>query len=392
MATLSRRAALVSAAAAVWCWPRQSAAPWPNSSSTFRLPAPPKPGQKPFYSDRFIDHDPPLAYVHCPSICTLPDGRMACAWYAGSREGARDVAIWIAHWQFVDQQAVAINPEGTWGPPSVRMDHQIAMDDLDRYVKKVGNSVLFTADDRIWLVYVTIAIGGWSGSSLNACSSTDAGKTWSRSQRLIVSPFFNVSELVRAAPVILDTGEIGLPIYHECIGMFPEMLWLRSDGDRLSAVKTRMAGGRSLLQPTVVPVDGRHALAFLRNHSAHRRMASQSSADGGQTWTPPIETDLVNADASVAAVRLSTGHLLVALNNSAHSRDNLSLALSPDGVSQWQLIATLDDQPGEKFAYPYMIQDSQGVVQLVYSWKMKRIRHIVMNEAWLLAQIGKPLA
>ena len=39
-----------------------------------------------------------------------------------------------------------------------------------------------------------------------------------------------------------------------------------------------------------------------------------------------------------------------------------------------------------------MIQDSQGVVQLVYSWKMKRIRHIVMNEAWLLAQIGKPLA
>lgn len=389
MEDLTRRSVLASAAAALWAWPRPDRGPLPASDATFRLPPPPDDG-RPFFASGFIDHDPPLAYVHCPSVCELPDGGLACAWYAGTEETARDVAIYLAVTPPVDAAGQA---EVAWGSPRAVVDRAGAIADLDRYVDKVGNAVLFSdAARRLWLVYVTIGLGGWSGSSLNACWSDDGGATWSPSRRLTLSPFFNVSELVRAAPVLLDSGEIALPVYHECIGKFPELLWLRPEADRLVATKSRLAGGRSLLQPAVVPLGGREAVAFLRNHGPSRRLVEQRSADGGRSWTPPAPTPLANPDASVAAVRLSTGAVLVAFNNSTSGRENMSLAVRDGGSDAWSVIATLDREPGRKFAYPYMVQDRRGLVHLVYTWKMQRVRHVAFNEAWIHAQPREPIA
>ena len=95
---------------------------------------------------------------------------------------------------------------------------------------------------------------------------------------------------------------------------------------------------------------------------------------------------LPNPDASVAAVRLSDGTVLVACNLSRQGRSTLDLVLFDAAADTWHRLATLDDEPGERFAYPYMVQDGRGRVHLVYAWKMRRIRHVVMNEAWLLAQ------
>ena len=390
MEDLTRRSVLASAAAALWAWPRPDRGPLPSAAAAFRMPAEPIADAEPFFAGGFIDHEPPLAYVHCPSICELPTGGLACAWYAGSRETARDVAIYMS-----EAAPATAGSAGriAWSLPRAIIDRATAIAELDRYVDKVGNAVIFPdGSGRIWLVYVSIAVGGWSGSALNARCSTDGGRTWSSSRRLSLSPFFNVSELVRAAPVLLDSGEVALPVYHECLGKFPELLWLRPQGDRLVATKSRLAGGRSLIQPTVVPLGGRDAVAFLRNHGPTRRLTEQRSTDGGRSWSPPIPLALHNPDASVAAVRLSSGEVLVAFNDSAKNRENLSLALGSDGGrGDWTLIGRLDREPGEQFAYPYMIQDGRGLVHLVYTWKMKRVRHVVMNEAWILAQPREPI-
>lgn len=390
MEDLTRRSVLASAAAALWCWPRADRGPLPSATALFQLPAVPAADERPFFASGFIDHDPPLAYVHCPSLCERSDGSLACAWYAGSRETARDVAIYMAEGPPIAESASA---DIAWSSPHAIVDRDKAVNELDRFVDKVGNAVLFAdGTGRLWLVYVTIAVGGWSGSSLNACTSTDDGKTWSASRRLTLSPFFNLSELVRAAPMLLDSGEIALPIYHECVGKFPEMLWLRPEGDRLVATKSRLAGGRSLLQPAVVPCAARQALVYLRDHSSCQRMMVQRTSDGGRSWTPPTPTPLPNGDACIAARRLSNGSVLLAFHPSPESRDTLSLAVSPDGIDGWGSIATLDHEPGQKFAYPYMIQDRRGLVHLVYAWKMKRVRHVAMNEAWILAQPREPIA
>lgn len=389
MEDLTRRSVLASAAAALWAWPRTDRGPLPSAGARFLLPASQPPADdQPFFASGFIDHDPPLAYVHCPSICELPTGGLACVWYAGSREAVRDVSLYLAE----SPSLAPASSAPAWGSPRLVIDRDRAVADLDRFVDKVGNAVLFTdATGRLWLVYVTIGVGGWSGSSLNACSSTDGGKTFSNSRRLSLSPFFNVSELVRAAPVRLDSGEIALPVYHECIGKFPEIVWLRPEGDRLVARKSRMAGGRSLLQPAIVPIDGTEAVAFLRDHGPARRLVEQRSSDGGQSWSAPTPTPLANPDASVAAVRLSNGAVLVALNHSAENRGNLSLAIHDPSSDAWRIVATLDRESGQKFAYPYMIQDRRGLVHLVYTWKMKRIRHVAMNEAWIFAQPAEPI-
>ncbi len=390
MEQLTRRSVLAAGAAAPWAWLRRGDDAVPAIGAAFIGPPRAIPAAEPFFASGFLDHVPPVPYVHCPSICELADGGLACAWYAGSAEATRDVAVWLA-----TAPAVSTAAEGraAWSQPRAVVDRARAAADLDRFVDKVGNGVVFRApDDRVWLVFVSIAVGGWSGSTLNACSSADGGATWSAVRRLVLSPFLNVSELVRAAPVMLDSGEIALPIYHECAGKFPEMLWLRPVGDRLIARKTRLAGGRSLLQPAVVPLDAERGLAFLRDHSARRRLVVQATDDAGRTWSPPSPTPLPNPDASVAALALSDGTVLLACNRARSLRESLDLVLFDPTAKAWHAIATLDRETGARFAYPYLIRDRRGVVHLVYTWKMARIRHVAMNEAWIRSQPREPVA
>jgi len=389
MDDLTRRSVLSAGAAAVWAWPRRERATSP-ADSAFRLAAVPAADEPPLFVTGFIDHDPPVPYVHCPSLCERADGGLACAWYAGSYETARDVGVWLTTAPAIAGDAAE---PVAWAPPRVVIDRSLATAQLDRFIDKIGNAVVFPDDTgRLWLVFVTIAIGGWSGSTLNACSSMDGGVTWTTSRRLPVSPFFNISELVRGAPLRLDSGEIVLPVYHECIGKFPEVLWLRPEGDDLRVRKTRLAGGRSLLQPAIVPLDGRRCLAFLRDHSPAHRLVVQRSDDTARTWSTPEPTPVPNPDASVAAVRLSDGTVLVACNLARQGRATLDLVRFDPAAETWHRLATLDDEPGERFAYPYMVQDRCGRVHLVYTWKMRRVRHVVMNEAWLRAQRREPVA
>jgi predicted neuraminidase len=384
MVDLSRRALLASTALAVWGVPARRQTDLPGPGSPFILPPRPSAGAAPAFAEAFIDHDPPLDYVHCPSLCPLPDGRLLCTWYAGSREGARDVAVFLAE----SPGVAAGGTTAAWGPPRGIIAPRTATVELGRFVAKVGNAVIFAdATGRPWIVYVSIAVGGWSGSSLNACSSPDGGRTWTASRRLALSPFFNISELVRAAPVLTADGTVGLPAYHECVGKFPEMLWLKADGDRLLATKTRLAGGRAWLQPAVVPLGERTALAFLRNHAHPRRLLVQRTDDAGATWSLPADTSLPNPDASIAAVRLSSGAVLLAFNDSLHDRTNLRLAVSADGVDGWRRIATLAEDSGGSFGYPFMIQDAAGTVHLVHEWNKQRVRHLAFNEAWVTARL-----
>lgn len=388
MEDLTRRGALAVLGGAVWAWPTSGQRDLPHAAPGFDMHPTPDGGDAAWFTTGFIDHDPPVDYVHCPSVCERPDGGLACSWYAGPREGHRNVAIWMAETQRPDTGAHA---PSLWSQPRPIVTRHSAMDDLDRFVRKVGNGVVFAdATGRMWLVFVTIAVGGWSGSSLNATSSVDGGRSWSPCRRLTLSPFFNISELVRAAPVRLESGEIGLPVYHECLGKFPEMLWLRPDGDMLRAVKSRMTGGRAFLQPAVVPLGTREAIAYLRDYSGSRRLTVQRTSDGGRTWTAPAATPLPNDDSSAAAVRLSSGQVLLAYNSCPEGRDTLAFAVSPDGVADWRTLLDLDHEAGQSFDYPFMLQDRRGLVHLVYTWKKKRVRHVAFNEAWVAEQMGGP--
>lgn len=309
--------------------------------------------------------------VHSATAVEISRGRIRAFWYGGSREGAKDVAIYTA---VFDPRA------SSWGPQEIAVTREQTAEDLGRYVKKLGNPVV--ARDprgRLWLFYVSVSLGGWSGSAVNFRISEDEGATWGRARRLVSSPLLNLGTLVRGPAVVFEDGALGLPVYHELLGKFGELLRISPEGEVLG--KTRLSHGRTSLQPVVVPLSPLEAVAFMRSSgSSPRRVLSVATRDGGRRWSDLAETALPNPDAAVAALRTSGGEVLLAFNDSASDRGNLKLAVSRDGGGRFEILR--DVAPPEppdastELAYPWLLETSDGSLHLLYSWDRRRIVHV----------------
>jgi predicted neuraminidase len=189
----------------------------------------------------------------------------------------------------------------------------------------------------------------------------------------------NLGTLVRGPAIHFEDGTLGLPVYHELIGKFGELLRLSPQGEVLD--KTRLSTGRSSLQPAVVPLGRLEAVAFLRSSGfSPRRVLSVRTEDGGRTWSDLAPTELPNPDGSVAALRASNGELLIAFNDSEVDRRNLKLALSPDGGRSFTVLLTVEPPGGnassQELAYPWLLESSDGALHLLYSWNRGRIVHV----------------
>lgn len=345
------------------------------------VPPPAKPAPAvPWQHEGPVPNRPGIASVHVASMAEYAPGRLAAAWYGGSREGARDVAIFLSTRALGDSQA--------WTPPVVIMDQPMAQRELDRFVKKVGNPLIFSnGRGGLELLYVSIAVGGWSGSSLNWKSSPDGGRSWTPSRRLVLSPFFNVSELVKNQPVSLQGGGWMVPIYHELFGKFTELLWLDVPGAGAFATRSRAFGGRTAFQPAVVPTGSDEALLLCRTAGAQTEVFGSLSRDGGLHWESPAPVGLPNPGSGLDAIRLADGRILAAINDARSGRDSLRLVVSPDGGRSWQRGAIVASEPGAEFSYPFLLQSSDGTIHLVFTWKRESIRYHEFNAAWLDASL-----
>lgn len=347
----------------------------------FELSSPSIPADaQPFFFNEEINPTSPEAKAHSGTLAELPDGSLAAAWYAGSGEGARDVTI----------QFAARGAEGEWSAPRAIFDRAAVGAAMDRYVLSLGNPLLLPeSDGKLGLLFVSIAAGKWSGSSINYSVSSDRGETWTSPQKLTLNPLGNLSALPRNPPVKLIGGGWAVPVYEEFLGRFPEMLWLRAEDTVPRAAVSRMDDGMTVFQPSVVPTSAENALAFYRDDSGIGRVMIAESSDAGRTWSKGQPSTVPNFDSGVCALRLPDGRLICAFNDStSRKRENLRLAISSDGRS-WRTFATLAEERGENFAYPYMILGRDGRVRMVYSARDTRIVYAEFNAAWVDAQIAR---
>jgi predicted neuraminidase len=380
-----RTIVLVASAAALHLLPLWQCEVNPPTNPAFALSAPATPdiGDAADFREELVDPALSTPSAHVASLCELPDGRLGAAWYGGTREGHQDVALFFS--------LRSKGEAGSWSPPQAVVTRDSATRELQRYVRKVGNAVVF-ADTRgaLWLVYVSVAVGGWSGSSLNFKRSVDDGRTWTPSRRLTLSPFDNISELVKNKPATLAGGDWVLPIYHEAAGKFPELLWFREVPGVFSFAKTRLFGGATAFQPALVPLASNEALALCRPAGGSRAIMLSRSTDAGLHWSAPQSTGLPNPDSGVDALRLFDGRLLMAFNDSTKARDNLRLAISNDNGVSWTRAATIVAEPGGEFSYPFLLQSADGRVHLVYTWQRKGIKHVAFSLAWLNSRAALP--
>jgi predicted neuraminidase len=376
---LSARWLLILLAILLNCFPMLRSGGRPALSRlTFAVPAPTVPVPAPaatLFQEEIINPNAPLPMAHVASICELRDGGLAAAWYAGSEEGARDVVI---------QFATRAPDAPAWSSPRVIVSREMAERDLYRPIKKIGNPLLFSdTSGQLSLLYVSITVGGWSGSSLNLTRSEDGGLTWAPSRRLTLNPLFNLGELVKNGPVPLSDGTSLVPIYQELAGRVPELLWFHPSRGGLSLAKSRIDGGRSGYQPALVALSTNTALAILRDFSPRQRVSVARTDTAARVWSSPVALDLPNPDSGLAALRLTDGRMLLVFNDSTTGRENLRLAVSMDEGRTWRRVATLDQVSERGVDYPFVIQTRDGLVHIVYAWKLAVIKHIVFNAAWL---------
>jgi predicted neuraminidase len=358
--------------------------------SELRVPEVPAPviGKKPQISTQVSIPEPRAQFipetaapsVHAGSAILLNDGNLRAFWFAGSREGATDVVI---------QTAVFDTKSSSWGNPEVVIDRVAAEKGLARYIKKLGNPLpVRSSQGKLQLYFVTVSVGGWAGSSISWMESSDEGTTWSRPQRLITSPALNLSTLIKAPGFNFADGTLGLPVYHEWMGKFGELI--RIDGDRVID-KRRMSAGRALLQPIVFIDTPEKAVAYFRQarSAGPPRIASALTENAGQSWDSGPDLDLANPNAAIAGLHLSNGDRLIALNDLESARHRLVLAIAPAGTSNWNVITELESDQTlingshREFSYPSLLLGKNGEVHLIYTYDRKKMKHIQFDPRWI---------
>ena len=362
----------------------------------------------------FVSSSPGQA-VHAASLVELRDGRLLAVWFSGSREGAGDVAI---------KSAVLDAATQRWSDETTLYERQRIQQGLWRYVKKIGNPVIARAPDgSLMLWMVTVSMGGWAGSSITWARSDDEGTTWSNPKRLVTSPFLNISTLVKGAPFFYQNGEIGLPVYHEFVSKFSEILRIGPKGGIID--KTRIPGSQTQLQPAVLVANETHAQMYMRSGHAVAVMMS-ATTDAGKTWSATRATHWPNPDSALAGTVTASGQQWLALNPGQKNREVLalletSLGGSFDGARPWvvesgvaretRLSVTdyerllgnelkssgasesqtrayvasarrqlcVHETCSEEFSYPFLLQSRDGFLHMVYTWHRTRIKHVRLD-------------
>ena len=318
--------------------------------------------------------------VHSAAAVETKSGKLIAFWYGGSREGARDVALYSSTFSSQTRQ---------WGPETVVLTREQLQGQLRRNIRKLGNPVVLRdARNRLWLFFVSVSLGGWSGSSINFMMSDDEGRHWSPARRLVSSPFLNISTLVKGSPFLYSDQSIGLPVYHELFGKFGEILRLDGEGNVLD--KSRLSWGRYSIQPEIVPMSARTAVGFMRyTGKPPLRMLMLRTEDAGRHWGEPWKIGLPNPNAAVDSLRLDNGDLLLVFNNAEDSRGDLSLGYSRDQGRTWRVIHEVErkmvdaGQGAQEYSYPWLTRTSDGNYHLFYTWRRTHIRHVTFNQAWL---------
>ncbi|HBJ37377.1 MAG TPA: sialidase [Planctomycetaceae bacterium] len=309
----------------------------------------------------FIYETASFPQCHASTIAETPTGMIA-AWFGGTEEKAPDVGIWVSRLI-----------EGSWSPP-IEVANGIQHATL-RW--PCWNPVLYQAAGGPLVLFYKVgpSPSTWWGMRME---SKDGGVTWSRSQRLpdkIFGPIKN-------KPITLASGEMLCPtsdetsqapsrwtVHFERTGDLG-LTWSRTeplnDGITVAAIQP------SILQHG----DGRLQAV---GRSRQGKIFTIQSEDQGKTWAEMSFLDLPNNNSGTDAVTLKDGRHLLVYNHTTKGRSPLNVSISMDGQA-WEAALVLEDQPGE-YSYPAVMQSSDGLVHITYTWKRQRVKHVVVDPA-----------
>ena len=316
-----------------------------------------------FASELIFERIPWAPAHHCSTIAERPNGGLICVWYGGSYESADDQVL------FASRRSKG---ERTWSEPEVLVKGTL--------MHPPGNAVVFRMnDERVGLLWGRMDASrpirrgsGWGECQLMFRYSDDGGRTWTDDQEL--EGLFGC--LPRNAPLTLQDGTFAVPLSGHAAKVHGAFLLMTNDA---GAVWRPSGAIRRGSQPTVIQRDDGSLLALLRSRPS---ILKSESSDAGATWTEPEQTKLRCPSSGIAMSRLRNGDLVLVYNDSSIARTPLSITRSTDEGATWSEPLDLESNPGE-YSYPCVIQTSDGLIHVTYTFRRYAIKHVQFNPTWL---------
>jgi predicted neuraminidase len=320
---------------------------------------------------------------HASTIVPLAGGDLLVAFFAGTREGEGDTAIWTAR-----------RRDGKW-------------DDVRCAMEEPGvphwNPVLHAEGDDVWLFYkVGATVHNWI---TRWARSRDGGRSWSTPSALVpgdASPRGPVKNKLVVmsngewlAPGSVETAstwdafvdasadrgrrwrQYPIPITHEQPGR------TRGDGPVWSGLATNALWENNVdtvfawdgvIQPTLWESKSGTVHALMR--STRGRIFRSDSSDYGRTWCPAYATQLPNNNSGIDAVRVDGGRIVLVHNpveGNWGQRYPLSLTVSHDDGAHWHRLLDLEAEAGE-FSYPAVIAQGNRL-HVTWTWNRRTIAY-----------------
>ena len=337
----------------------------------------------------------PMLYAsaHAANLLPLANGDLLCFWFSGTWEGQSNVGIVMSR---------LAKGSHRWSP-TVLIDRH----DGESY----QNPAAFQDRSGTIHLYHTTqpANGGEDEARVLQLTSHDNGHTWQGPEVLFDKP----GAYARHPPIALADGAWLLPLYYSTskgIGAGAESNYSvtkisRDDGRTWQ--ECAIPGSAGKVQPSIVAASPQHLIAFFRSRASD--FIDRSDSTDGCHWSPPQSTGLPNNNASVQALRLLDGSLVMVFNNSSDDRSGasrvaglrkpLSIALSHDDGRTWQAIRDIETgRPGmgaaeqkpkvpgrEEYSYPSVVQTADGRIYVAFTFRRITIKVVSFAESWIAA-------
>ncbi len=367
----------------------------------------------------FIFEKAPFASCHASTIVETGKGLLA-AWLCGSAEGAEDVGIWTARFdgvrwsepvevasgivdEEIPEKPVQIGEPGAYeqklisekNEPGIAPDVLKEIPDAEKTSaitsrriiaeKKDSstlsakrrfacwNPVLFRRKNGELLLFYRVgpSPATWWGMLK---ISRDEGKTWSRAYRLpegILGPIKN-------KPVELADGTLLCGSSTESNSWRVHMEWTKNPLEAWErSPDLNEPPNIQAIQPAILKhPEGRYQIICRSKQGV--LMEAWSDPENPGLWSTLKPTEIPNPDSGIDALTLADGRHLLVYNPLKQGRHILAVALSVDGRS-WKKILELENEAGSEFSYPAVIQTSDHLVHITYTWKRQNIKHVVLT-------------